>query len=345
MLRSSAYLITLLPLIFLTTGCGGSGSGSDSNPPAVTVTPSPTPTPTPSPPPPPTAASVTISSIGAPAIATAPANPVSPQASAGGPTFFTQPTPSITFPVLQSTLAISNNTLVADLATMDAGGSFDFAYCVGCRPTFALTVSGAGISQASLNTFADSPFSARLPDGREIFVEEATWGFSDLASVMFGYWEVGKPFPSHHSGYVYGYESPASALPTSGTLTYTGRVVGRVFSPTVVGGPATAIHVFGNATVQVDFAARTVTGQLLGMRTGPNDPFNVITFSASFASGTIQSTGTTATTASAGGVALGGSATGTVAARFYGANGRELGLVWTLYDGTRAAIGSAGMRN
>lgn len=226
---------------------------------------------------------------------------------------------------------------------MDLGSSFDFAYCVGCRPTFSLSVPGVGISKVGLNTFADTPFSAKLTDGRDLYVVEETWGFSDLSSLMFGYWEVGKPFPSHHSGYVYGYETPASALPTSGTLTYTGRVVGRAFSPTANGVSASAMHIYGNATVQVDFAARTVTGQMKDVRaSGTNDTWNVISFSASFASGSIQSTGTTSTTAPPDGGTLRGPATGTVAGRFYGPNGRELGLVWTLYDGTRAVIGSAG---
>ena len=329
------------------TACGG-GGGSGGATVAVAPTPSPTPSPSPSPSPTPTPTPTpgpTVASIGAPALAFAPATPASPQATAGGPTFATQPTVSINFPVLQSTLALSNGVLAADTATMNAGSSFDFAYCSGCRETFALNVPSLGLSGVSLNTYADTPFFATLGDGRQVRVEEATWGVDDLKWIKFGYWEIGTGFPTNYSAYVYGYETPLAALPTSGTATYFGQVSGRVFYPGAAGFGRT-LYLDGLARVQIDFAARTATGLLYSLIApdgqGAVSQFNDVTFAVSFPAGQIAGT-TAVSTAPANADALGAGAQGTVAARFYGSNASELGLVFTLYDGTRAAVGSSGV--
>lgn len=242
---------------------------------------------------------------------------------------------------------------MADLATMNAGSSFDFAYCTGCRETFAISVPTLGFSHVSLNTYADSPFGSDVVNGRGLQVYEETWGYSDLASLKFGFWQMapgneyyGISMPTNYSAYVYGYETPAASLPTTGAATYSGRVSGRVFYPGATGGLSIAYYLFGTATVRVDFAARTVTGQLSNMRIFDgldHYPWNAASISASLPAGSAQFTGTTATTsASSFSSDLSAAATGTVAARFYGATGQELGLVWTLYDGSKAAVGSAG---
>ncbi|MEO7551138.1 MAG: transferrin-binding protein-like solute binding protein [Croceibacterium sp.] len=289
-----------------------------------------------------------LSSVGAPALATSGASPASPQASASSLTFNTQPTASLTFPVLQSTLVMRDNALVADTDTMNAGSSFDFAFCSGCRETFALSVPNLGLSHVSLSTYDDTPFYPLVSGERGPFVEEATWGRGGLASTKFGYWYLGPSalaFPTNHSAYVYGYETPAASLPGSGTVTYTGRVVGRVFYTL---GPTYANFVSGTATVRVDFAARTVTGELTGMGTDDDQNFfesgfwNEVSFSASFPSGINHATGTAKVSSISGTLSALNDATGTVALRFYGADARELGLVWTLHRGSRAAVGSGG---
>jgi len=331
--------------------CGGGGGSSTAGAIAVapTSTPTPTPTPVPSPSPSPSPRpSAILSSVGAPALATSGASPGSPQASVGGPTFGTQPTASLTFPVLQSVMAVRNGALVADLDTMNAGSSFDFAYCPGCRETFALSIPNLGLSQVGLNTFNDTPFDALVSGGRGLFVDEATWGRGDFTSIKFGSWYVGPTdlaFPTNYSAYVYGYETPAASLPSVGTVTYIGRVDGRVFYDS---GATTYAYVSGTATVRVDFAARTVTGQLTSMGADDGDNFfesgfwNDVSFSASFPSGTNHATGTAAASSVSGTSSRLDGATGTVALRFYGDAARELGLVWTLHKGSRAAVGSGG---
>ena len=341
------------------SACGGGGSGSvapsvsiapapsPTPSPVPTSTPTPTPTPAPSPSPTPRPSAM-LSSVGPPALAGSGASPPSPRASVGGPTFNTQPTASLTFSVLQSTLVVRDNALVAVIVTMNAGSSFDFAFCSGCRETFALSVPNLGLTQVGLNTFDDTPFDALVSGGRGLFVDEATWGRGGLASTKFGYWYLGPSalaFPTNHSAYVYGYETPAASLPSTGTVTYTGRVVGRVFYTL---GPTFANVVSGTATVRVDFAARTVTGELTGM--GTDDDANVfesgfwndVSFSASFPSGTNQATGAARASSVSGTLSALNDATGTVALRFYGFDAGELGLVWTLHRGSRAAVGSGG---
>lgn len=335
--------------------CGGGGGSSSAGAVAVAPTPTPTPapvpTPSPSPTPTPTPEASILAEPGEPALAFAPAVPASPQASAGGPTFQTQPTPAITFPILQSTLSLRSNTAFdADTVTMNAGSSFEFAHCTGCRETFALNVPSLGLSRVELNTFGDTPFTAVLADRREVFVEEATWGRPEFLWLKHGFWEIGTGFPINHSAYVYGYETPRAALPASGTMTYSGNVVGRTFQASnfFAGFSARSFYIFGTATVQVDFARRTATGQLSNLRISDGfgrvggSPTNAVTFSANFPDGHVV--GTTAVSLWTGDT--GPAAQGTIAARFYGPGARELGLVWTLYrsDGEMSAVGSIGTR-
>jgi hypothetical protein len=270
----------------------------------------------------------------------------------GAPNFQTQPTATTSFPVLQTTLSIIGGGLVPDAAVMNSGSVFDFAYCSGCRETFALTVPALQIAQASLNTFGDTPFTAALGRNHTLFVEESTWGVNDVVSTKFGFWEIAPSylaFPTTHSAYVYGYQTPAASLPTSGTRTYAGRVIGRVFYPTVAGASAAAQFVFGDASVTVNFGTGSVTGQFTNMRVvdgfSTSNLWNGVHLTGTLGANSAQIAGTSAV-ASAAAVAggLGGSATGTLAARFFGPGGVELGLVWTLADGGSAALGSSGMR-
>jgi hypothetical protein len=270
----------------------------------------------------------------------------------GAPNFQTQPTATTSFPVFQTSLSIIDGGLVPDAGVMNGGSVFDFAYCSGCRETFALNVPALGITQASLNTFGDTPFTAALGSNRTLFVEESTWGVNDVVSTKFGFWEIAPSylaFPTTHSAYVYGYQTPAASLPTSGTRTYGGRVIGRVFYPTVAGVTAAAQFVFGDASVTVNFASGLVTGQFTNMRVvdgfSSNNPWNAVNLTGKLEANSSQFAGTTAA-ASASGLAGGltGSATGTLGARFYGPSGVELGLVWTLADGSSAALGSSGMK-
>ena len=352
-LRSYALAAIVISLSSCGGGGGSSGGGAVAVAPTPTPTPTPVPTPTPAPSPSPTPTpspsptpSVTLASIGAPALAINPTT--SPLASPGGPNFFTQPTASLAFPVLQSTLALSNGSLTADPATMNAGSSFDFAYCSGCRETFALSVPALGLSHVLLNTYADTPFSA-YEDSRPIFVEEGTWGYGDLSSLKFGYWQIGTPFPTNYAAYAYGFEAPAASLQTSGSLSYSGRTIGRVFYR-AAGGTGEIGYVGGTqATLTIDFEAGTVTGQIIGLRAsdGVNEgePWNSVTFSGTIEKGTNRITGTTTSSSTSGSAfALKASATGTFAARLYGPGGGELGLVGSLYDGETAALAAMGAR-
>jgi hypothetical protein len=237
--------------------------------------------------------------------------------------------------------------LAADRATMDGGSTFDFAYCSGCRETFALSVPALGVSNVGLNTYDDTPFSGAIGDGRFVFVEEGTWGFSDFASLKFGYWQIGMPFPTNFSAYAYGFEAPPDTLPASGRLTYSGRTLGRVFFRTADGAADIAYVGGTQVSMTVDFAMGTVTGEITGLRASEgineHEPWNSVSLSGMIERGTNRITGTTTATSTSGsGFGLKGSASGTFAARLYAVGGRELGLVWSLYDGEKAAVAAMG---
>jgi hypothetical protein len=267
-----------------------------------------------------------------------------PQAIPGGPSFATQPTTTTTFPVLQSVIMQSGSSLAADTATMTAGSSFDFAFCTGCRETFALSVPSLGLSSIGLNTFADTPFTASAGNGRNVEVDEQTWVFTDLLWLKFGAWSVSPPLT--FSAYSYGYQTPASAIPTSGTVTYSSRVRGEVFYVTAPGAEPIRRLLTGTAVFQVNFATRAVTGQMTDVRVHGGaefTPWNSASFSATLTANESRFNGTTNVTSSTGAeTSLNGSGQGTVAGQFYGPSGQEIGLVWTLHDGTKAALGSIG---
>lgn len=338
-------------LVLTLAGCGGgSSSGNSSSPPVAVVpvpTPSPSPSPTPAPTPTPTPAALLITSIGAPAQASTPSNSQSLQATVGGPSFITQPTLAITFPLIQSVLTVKNNALIADVTTINGGSSMGFAYCSGCREVFDLNVPNLGLSKVELNTFDDTPFFATLSDGRRVEVEEATWGSANLKWMKHGSWVIDPPAFTNFSAYVYGFETLGSALTGGGTAVYSSHSRdGTVFYLASTGRTVVQSFVQGTWTINVNFAARTLTGQftqtIANSRTPNPVPWNTVSFAASIASGGNSFAGIATASPAGGAAAFNGAASGTVSGKFYGPTGQEVGFVWTLADGTKAALGTVG---
>lgn len=289
--------------------CGG---GTDtfvrSTPPAPVVPP---------PPPPP---QLTIS---APAKATVGPGLTPIIADATGPNFTTGAAEGTVFPLLQTALAIDATSIKPDTAVNTAGGA---------------AIVDQGKLLINIGAFEGEPaYSANLDWTRtgywSVDIPEGTWDYGgDTAQ---------------HGVFVVGYETPAIAMPTTGTATYTGSAFGRMYVPmsTTDALPCTCqeVPVQGDAFLTANFGARTVTGALTNMYRvwWDESPWNDVTFTS-----VIAGNGFSGTTSVTGAVDLGmrANATGTLEGRFFGPSAEEVGAVWTLFDGTNAAIGTLGGR-
>jgi len=234
------------------------------------------------------------------------------------------------FPLLQTVQVADNGTLRPSLNAMSGGATLTLDRSAS-RATFniadgALEVSNVVLTKTPTTVYHETSGSTVI-----------RLDFDALDWTAFGSWSV---YPDrnpngHYSEFVTGFQTPGTAVPTSGSATYDGVATGN-------GG-----YLSGTAKLQTDFGARTVTGTLTDMRAGDWDsgylPWNTVSLSASFASGQSRFSGTTAVTSAPGNDrSLGAGAVGTVLGSFFGPNAQEVGAVWTLFDGTRSAVGTIG---
>lgn len=174
----------------------------------------------------------------------------------------------------------------------------------------------------------------------------------NLSYVSLGLWSHtdGGPFqlPQSLTAFAIGWETPAAALPTSGTATYsgTGSVRGVAFVPD--GARVGTAQLAGDGSLNVNFSSGAISGALTNMTANDGrttTPWNDVSVNASVATGTNRFSGSTQVSSPpAGGYALKGSATGSISGALYGPNAENLGAVWTLSngDGTGSAIGVVG---
>ena len=131
-------------------------------------------------------------------------------------------------------------------------------------------------------------------------------------------------------------------MPTTGSATFTGSATGLMYYPS---GPdalpcnCQELTVQGDAAFTANFGARTLTGGLTNMTRvwWDEGAWNDVSFSATIAGNGFSGT-TRVTTAPA--LGMGANATGTLEGKFFGPSANEAGAVWTLFDGTNAAIGT-----
>jgi C-lobe and N-lobe beta barrels of Tf-binding protein B len=128
-------------------------------------------------------------------------------------------------------------------------------------------------------------------------------------------------------------------MPNAGSALFRGYSAGMLFTPTrgaVLG---------GEATLTVNFETGLLDGSIDVWASDENvvAASNDVALSATLHSGSNTFSGTAeAGPPGASEFSLDGSATGTFEGNFYGPTALELGAVWTLSDGTNAAIGSLG---
>jgi hypothetical protein len=171
-----------------------------------------------------------------------------------------------------------------------------------------------------------------------------TFGLSYVSLGVWAHADEG-PFrlPQNLTAYAFGFETPAAGMPTTGTALYsgTGTVRGLVLIPDGVHIGGTQLT--GNASLTANFGNGSIAGAFTGMSANDGSSvtsWNDVSLNASIVAGTNFFNGTTqATTQPSTPYALKGTATGFVNGGFYGPNAENLGAIWSLRDGTGAAIG------
>lgn len=168
------------------------------------------------------------------------------------------------------------------------------------------------------------------------------YGGRDALSYMdYGVWANEQSDGTVAVGFgVGGLETRPENIPTTGTATYDGGVIGIAVND---GG---AYSVLGDVSMTADFATGEVNGTFTNMfAVSTSAPvataWNDITFNANIAAGTNEFSGTTAVTG--GNVNPGGldaGATGDIGGKFFGPGAEEVGGAWTISDGTTSAAGS-----
>jgi len=320
-------LASVIALAIGLTACdGGTGVAFIPTPP----TPAPTPSPTPSPTPTPTPAGV----VRAPAPGAVPNANLFPIATVGGSTI--QAHPGTIFPLLETVALFDSNGMSADTAAT-AGGAYFSA-----SPTndhFNLSVPGAGYVNVSL---VAGGYYCYGFCGANIELDPET---SKLSWTTYGSWGAYGTATSRIGHYVTGFATPVASVPTTGSATYKGNVAGNVWRPEA--GPQFGIegvYLSGDATVQANFGTGALTGSLTNMYAN-GVPWNSVSLAGTISGGQNSFSGTSAViSTAAGGYLLTSSATGTFSGLFFGPNAQELGAVWTLFDGTRAASGTIGAK-
>jgi hypothetical protein len=238
---------------------------------------------------------------------------------------------SVSFPVLASSLQITPDSVAAADNNQSATVTLDSV-----SNTLHVVIPSVNIDQSI-------SISGPLTSGKG---QAGVTGLSYVALGSWGNTSIGETPASNQSMAmgVFGYETPASAMPTAGTATYTGAgtVRGMVYVPTA-DGPLGA-QLKGDANLSADFASGNITGKLNNITAYDGcftETWNDVSVSANIAPGTSKFSGTTATPSQPGNTfySLKSTATGAIKGGFYGPAAQQLGAIWGLSDGTSSAIG------
>jgi len=209
-----------------------------------------------------------------------------------------------------------------------------------------LTVIGSSANSQNLQlTIPSLNLNVNVNFGENIVnnIDGFTFGTSYVAA---GEWDQrpgsGGPVQSS-TAFVLGYQTPASAMPTSGTANFSGLASGTVF--TQGSGTIIETQVNGSGALSADFSSGKVTGFLVGMSqwdgVKSNLPWNNVSFDANIAPGSNRFNGTAAATSAPGtAFSLSAAATGNINGAFYGPAAQNAGAIWSLSDGSKSAIGS-----
>ena len=151
----------------------------------------------------------------------------------------------------------------------------------------------------------------------------------------------------YNSGFVFGYQTPQAAMPTSGTAVFSGSGTATAVVYKTVGTEIRVTGVKGDASISANFASGAINGSLTQMlvstaSSGSNrEPWNDVSVTGNIAAGSTTFNGSTAAASSPGTpMSLSGSAAGKINGAFFGPAAQQLGAVWSLGDGTGSALGT-----
>jgi hypothetical protein len=239
-----------------------------------------------------------------------------------------------------ATLASINggNATLTEVGSKSSTGGIDPANFG--TAVFLLTVPGVGL-----------PADANLPsDATVITLSNGAMAWLSAGGLNYagvGVWNYQPATGGFYFGtFTQGYQTPASAVPTSGSATYlsdgagNGRVFGEVWAPDGTGRIIVA-SLKGQGSVGVNFASGAVTGSLTNMTAtasandgGLTTPWNNVTLTGTLSGASLSgNTSAGATPSGAGVYGVSVAAAGKFTGALYGPNGQELGAVWTLNDG------------
>ncbi|MGP5563250.1 transferrin-binding protein-like solute binding protein [Vreelandella alkaliphila] len=169
-----------------------------------------------------------------------------------------------------------------------------------------------------------------------------------LNYAAYGFWSVPDGSSDLNVGFFAGgYATQNGDMPITGTASFSGAANG--FSVTSNG---EAVDVIGNASMNVDFAAGTLTGAMTNMTSGANvgdalsstTPWNDVGFSGTLTDNAF-SADARVTSSPNNAAALDADAAGNINGRFYGPQAAEAAGTWSLEDGSGgAAFGGFGVK-
>jgi hypothetical protein len=327
----------LCALLAALTACSSGGGGGASGPPAGSPS-------TPAVPPP----SASTPSFTVPA-ALAPGTGGNAPNLASDATLSLQPNPPVgaEFTLLHTALTIGGTAV----ESINAGRGTVGVESVGADgiarlrlklPDLGIDASGLTFS-VSGETATNGTTTAVLAMERKTYMSFGKWDLNPASGSSTGFTE---------GAAVMGYQTPATAVPTTGAATYAGAdgVRGIVTAPVVNMGTSQVAWAFlsgGRVTLDVDFAAGTLNGLLDGIMLSDARGmrgWNQVQLSGTLAGGTFSGTTASDSPADISDPMVLGPATGSFSGAFYGPAAQEAGGVWTLApaDGRGSAIGSFG---
>jgi len=263
----------------------------------------------------------------------------------------TTTSPSISTPVgavfaltqsAYSTTTLDGQTpsVTADQSTIDGGAT--------------LTATATGVEIKIPNLGVDATLTSSSPTLSNGVLVSWTPGAAKPSGTTYaelGQWAVSEATGARasHAGWaIFGYQTPVSNMPLSGSASYAaaGGVQGEVFVPGAQA-PYTQARLQGDVSLTANFSGGAVSGALSNMTatdttTGASAPWNGVAFSGTLSGNTFTGAATvsaTPTGSSSAPYVLGATASGQVRGGFYGPSAAQAAALFTLSDGRGSAVG------
>ncbi|MGH6956896.1 MAG: transferrin-binding protein-like solute binding protein [Caulobacteraceae bacterium] len=282
-------------------------------------------------------------------------NTTTETAAAGGPTFDgssgTFPAVGAAFAILQSSITISSTAIAADTTTNADGATLTYQGQDGSNHSeFDISIPGLGISnqpvayQGSGGLTGTTKYEGAMSGGGDMLVDLDTFPY--MAVGMWSVLPTGNALDASNNAFgIGGYATPTASMPTTGTATYGGPVIGLAAVPQ--GANHISAGLYGAASLNVNFASGAVTGQMTDMRAyplagGPTEAWDNVDFTATISGAGLSGTTSVKSVPASGTYRIAAIGSGHIVGSFYGPAGQDIGAVWNLYDGTNGSYGVIG---